>query len=173
MLRRSLVLVAAAAFSASATADLAACGDKFLRAGRSARSSGYAAIHRANILIYKPSGTAKGLKEFESILKRAGHKAVALQDGAQLSSALASAKYDVIIADYADAPLVSGQFDGAMSQPGILPILHKPTADQEAQVRKSYHCIIKPESMTKYDALAQIDHVMELRLKGAPPATAR
>jgi len=35
------------------SADLSACGDKFLRVGRSARFKGYAAVHPASILIYK------------------------------------------------------------------------------------------------------------------------
>lgn len=173
MFRRCFVVVTVAAVVGSASADLNACGDKFVRAGRSARARGYAAIHPASILIYKPTATAKGLKEFESLLKKAGHKPVALQDGAGLSQALSSAKYDVVIADYADATVINEQVRSASAKPGLLPILHNPTKAEEEQVAKQYRCIIKPEKMTKYDALAEIDHVMELRLKAAATASTK
>ncbi len=169
MLRRLLVFVTAAAVVGSTAGDLNACGDKFVRAGRSARTRGYAAIHPASILIYKPTATAKGLKEFESILKKAGHRPVALQDGAGLSQALSSTKYDVVLADYADALLISEHVRAAAVKPGLLPILDKPTKAEEAEATKQYHCVINVEKMTKYDALEQIDHLMELRMKAAAP----
>jgi hypothetical protein len=173
MLRRLLAFVTVAAVVSSLSGDLSACGDKFVRAGRSARTKGYAAIHPASILIYKPTATAKGLKEFESILKKAGHRPVALQDGAGLSRALASTKYDVVLADYADAPLISEHVRAVLAKPDLLPILEKATKAEEAEVVKQYHCVINIEKMTKYDALEQIDHLMELRVKSAAAATAK
>jgi CheY-like chemotaxis protein len=173
MWQRVLAGLIVAAVGASASTDLRACGDKFLRAGRSARTKGYAAVYPAAILIYKPNATAKGLQEFESLLRKAGHKPVALKDGAALSQTLTSAKYDVIIADYADTELIKGQFSSASAEPGLLPILHNASKAQEAEVAKHYHCVLKPEKMTKYDALEQIDHVMELRRKSMTGAAAK
>lgn len=170
MFRRGLVVFTMAAVAGSASADLNACGDKFLRAGRSARTKGYAAVHPASILIYKPNATARGLQEFESLLKRAGHKPVALKDASLLSQALTSAKYDVVIADYADATAIKGQFRAGSAEPGLLPILSNPSKAQEAEAAKHYHCVLKPEKMTKYEALDEIDHVMALRRKGSTPA---
>jgi hypothetical protein len=173
MFRRALVVFTAAVVVGSASADVSACGDKFLRAGRSARAKGYAAVHPAAILIYKPAATAKGLKEFESLLKKAGHKSVTLQDGAGLSQALSSAKYDVVITGYADATIINEEVRAAAGKPGLLPILHRPTKAEEAEVAKHYRCVIKPEKMTKYEALEQIDHVMELRLTGTTASAAK
>jgi hypothetical protein len=173
MLRRLLVVGTVAAVVGSASADLGACGDKFVRAGRSARAKGYAAIHPASILIYKPNATAKGLKEFESLLRKAGHKPFALKDAAGLAQTLSSAKYDVIIADYADTTTIKEQFLSASAEAGLLPILHNPTKAQEAEVGKQYHCVLKPEKMTKYDALEEIDHLMQLRLKRTTVAAAK
>ena len=162
---RSLVVGIVAAAVCFASAELGACGDKFVRAGRSAKARGYAAIHPASILLYKPNATAKGLKEFESLLRKAGHKPFALKDGAELSRALASTKYDVVIADYADTTAIRAQFPSASVEPGLLPILHNPTKAQADEAAKHFHCVLKPEKMTKYDALEEIDHLMQLRLK--------
>jgi hypothetical protein len=170
MLRRVIIVGTMAAIVSAGSPDLSACGDKFVRAGRSARTKGYAAIHRASILIYKPNGSAKGLKLFEGQLKNAGHTPVALTDEAALSRALASTKFDVVIADYANTAMLRERFRAVSADPGVLPILHEPTKAQETEARKQYHCIIKPEKMTEYDALEEIDHLMQLRLKPAAAA---
>jgi hypothetical protein len=151
--------------AALSVADLSACGDKFLRAGRSARTKGYAAVYPASILIYKPTATPKGLKEFETLLKKAGHRPVALTDVSALTAAVSSAKYDLVIADYSDRALVKEHFRAVSAEPGFLPILHNPTKAQEAEVAKQFPHLLKPEKMTKYDALDEIDHVMESRRK--------
>ena len=172
MFRRVFVGAAVVAVFASVSADLNACGDKFLRAGRSARVRGYAAIHPASILIYKPTGTAKGLKEFQALLKRAGHKSVAVQHAGGLSQAFDAEKYDVIIADYAAADNIKEELRSIPSKPGYLPVLSNPTKAMAAEASKEYVCLIRPDAMTKYDALAQIDHLMERRLKETTAAAA-
>jgi hypothetical protein len=172
MFRRIFVGAAVVATFASGSADLSACGDKFLRAGRSQRSRGYAAIHPASILIYKPTATPKGLKEFQALLKRAGHKSVTVQNAGGLSQAFATAKYDVVIADYADAANIKVELQSIPSKPGYLPVLSNPTKAMAADASREYVCLIRPDAMTKYDALAQIDHLMEQRLKETTAAAA-
>ena len=174
MLRRVFASAVVAAIVASGSADLSACGDKFLRIGRSARFRGYAAVHPASILVYKPTNsTPAGVREFETLLKRAGHKPVFLENGAALRQAVAAAKYDVVIADYADAGKIKDEIQSVPSRPELLPILNKPTRAVEAEAEKAYHCLIKPHAMSKYDALAEIDHLLELRLKGGTQPAAR
>ena len=155
--------------------DLSACGDKFLRIGRSARFRNYAAVHPVSILVYKPSNaTPQGIKEFEAILKRAGHKPVVVEHGSRISQALSAAKFDVVIADYVDTMRIKEELQAVPSQPGILPILNEPTKAVAAQAEKEYRCLIKLHTMTKNDALAEIDRLMELRLNGnSVPAAAR
>ena len=59
----SLILIA---MFAAGSVDLGACGDKFLRVGRSARFRRYAAVYPASILIYKPvDATPAGMKEIK------------------------------------------------------------------------------------------------------------
>jgi len=155
----------------SSGTDLTACGDKFLRIGRSARFRGYAATHPASILFYKPrNSTAAGVQEFEALLKRAGHKPLTVENGSGLSQIFAAASYDIVIADYADAGKLKEELRSVPSNPGLLPILYKPTKAVAAGAQKEYQCLIKPETMTKYDALAEIDRLMVLRQKGTTAA---
>ena len=170
MFRRVLAGVAAALVAAAASADLAACGDKFLRVGRSQRNRNYAAVHPVSILVYTPAATATGLKEFETILQKAGHSTVGVRDRALLPKALAAARYDLIITSYADATALRQQLDRGPGVPALLPILGKPTRLEEQQAVEQYRCVIKLGG-TKFDALAEIDHLMDLRARegqGAP-----
>jgi len=167
MRRRAIAVAATAAVLFCISADLGACGDKFLRVGRSARFRRYAAVHPAAILIVKPvHATAAGIDEFKALLTQAGHRPVAIDSRADITSVLASAQYDLVIADYADAGQVRNTLQTASSKPAVLPILYKPTKAVEAEADKQYVCLIKPHAMTKYDALAEIDRLMGLKLSG-------
>ena len=173
-MRRVFVVVVVTAVMAAVSADLDACGDKFLRVGRSARFRRYAAVHPAAILIYAPAdSTPAGIKEFEAILKRAGHRPVALPNGGDLSQALAAAPFDLVIADYGDSTKIRDGLRGVPSRPGLLPILYKPSKAIAEQAEREYTCLIKPHAMTKYDALAEIDRLMELRQRATPAPMAR
>jgi len=142
--------------------DLSACGDKFLRVGRSGRFRRYAAVHPAAILIYSPANSTRaGIDELKALLKRAGHKAVALDRAASVAAALAASPYDVVIADYPDADRLKADLQSAASQAALLPILNKPSKAVEAEAIRQYAFAIKPDAMTKYDALAEIDRLME------------
>jgi hypothetical protein len=164
-MRRALI-IGVTAIVITASVDLGACGDKFLRVGRSARFRRYAAVHPATILIYPPEhSTRAGIEELKALLKQAGHRPVAVESRTSVVNALAAAQYDIVIADYADAGQIRGDIQAASSKPEILPILYKPTKAVEAEAEKQYTCLIRPDAMTKYDALAEIDRLIELRSK--------
>jgi ABC-type amino acid transport substrate-binding protein len=169
-MQRAFVIALIAAATAGSV-DLGACGDKFLRVGRSARFRRYAAVHPASILIYKPvDSTPGGIEEFKALLKRAGHEPVAVDNGTSVAGALAAGQYDVVIADYADADRIKDDLQAAPSKPGLLPILYKPSKAVELEAEHQYACLIKPHVMTKYDALAEIDRFMQLQPHGASTA---
>jgi hypothetical protein len=168
---RILTIIAVAAVMAIVTADLDACGDKFLRVGRSARFRRYAAVHPAAILIYTPAdSTPAGIKEFEAILKRAGHRPVTLPNGADVAQALAAAPYDLVIANFSDSDRIRDGLRGSASPPSLLPILYKPTKAVADLAERQFICLIKPDAMTKFDALAEIDRLMQQRLQTMPAA---
>jgi CheY-like chemotaxis protein len=169
-MRRALLIGLITALSC-ASVDLGACGDKFLRVGRSARFRRYAAVHPAAILIYTPAhATRAGIEELKTLLAQAGHRPEAIASGASLPNALAAARYDLVIADYADAARIRSALGTAASKPEILPILYKPTKAVEAEAEKQYTCLIKPHAMTKFDALAEIDRLMQQKLDASPAA---
>lgn len=144
--------------------DLSACGDKFLRMGRSARFLRYAAVHPAAILIYRPvNSTRAGIDELKALLKRAGHKPVVLNRTASVSAALTASAYDVVIADYVDADRMNADLQSAASRAALLPILNQRGKDIEHAATRQYPFVIKPHAMTKFDALAEIDRLMESR----------
>jgi hypothetical protein len=168
---RGVFIIGLIATLTAASVELGACGDKFLRVGRSARFHRYAAVHPATILIYKPvNSTPAGIEALTTILKQAGHKPVAIDNGTGFVGALNAAEYDLVIADYGDASQIKKDLQSAPSKPVLLPILYKPTKAVEAEAEKQYACLIKPHAMTKYDALAEIDRLMQLKLAGSPTA---
>ena len=144
--------------------DLGACGDKFLRVGRSARFRRYAAVHPAGILIYRPVNSDRaGIDDLKALLKRAGHKPVVLDRTASVAAALAASPYDVLIADYLDADRLKVDLQSAASPAVLLPILTQPTKEIEIAATRQYPFLIKLHTMTRYDALAEIDRLMESR----------
>jgi hypothetical protein len=172
--RRSVLAGGVMAILAAASADLVACGDKFLRVGRSARLRRYGAAYPASVLVYRPlNSTKKGIQEFEALLKRAGHRPVTVPNGTDVMRALAAGQYDLVIADYSDARRISNDLESVSSRAVLLPILYKPTKTVEREAAQQYAHIIKPHAMTTYDALAEIDGLMELSRKRAPVTASR
>lgn len=172
MFRRLVVSGLAAAMCLAFWTDLSACGDKFMRVGRSPSGRRYAALHPSSILIYRPAGsTAAGMTSFEKLLKQAGHAPRILQRGEGVAPALATANYALLIADYADVDMLKGHLAGAASMPAILPIVGKADKAVEARIKNEYHCLIRPRAMEPNDALVEIDHAIDVRLKGLNRAT--
>jgi DNA-binding NtrC family response regulator len=163
-MRRRVFITGLIAATAAGSIDLGACGDKFLRVGRSARFRRYAAVHPAGILIYSPrNATRAGIDELKALLKRAGHNAVALERNASVSAALTASPYDVVITDYLDADRLKSDLQTASSRAALLPILNTPNKAIETEAMRQYAFLIKPHAMTKFDALAEIDRLMESR----------
>ena len=83
-----------------------------------------------------------------------------------LSQTFDSARYDLVIAAYADAGGRSRHSSSPIpSRPDVLPILDNPTKAVVAEAEKSYPFLLKTRAMNKFDALAEIDHLMSQRLR--------
>jgi hypothetical protein len=173
MRRGTLAVTALAAALVGNVVDLDACGDKFLRVGRSPRLQNYASIHPSSILVYQPARPdAKGVKAFEKMLSRAGHKPVFVTHGTDISRAVTDGSYALVIVNYSDAATVGVQLRSLPAGPDVLPILNGPSKSVLAQARAEYHCLLTPHNMTERDALEEIDHAIEVRLKGIVPPDA-
>jgi hypothetical protein len=164
---RRIVVVALGAVIVLATAELDACGDKFLRPGRSSRMRSYAAMYRASILLY-PSAKASPdvVSAWEKMLKHAGHTSHVVKNG-DLVGTIANGKYDLIISDYRDAAKIAETFHAMRVAPDIVPILSNASKATTDEIKKTYEHVIDTNAMDRYQALAEIDHVMEVRVKSS------
>jgi hypothetical protein len=166
--RRLVVAGVAAGLLALAYADVSACGDKFMRPGRSVSNRRYAALHPSSILIYRAArSNSAGIATFEEMLKRAGHATHVLEHGADVAPILATGKYSLVIAEYSDVDALKRTIDLAPARPGILPVLFDSNKTVEAQLKKDFHCLLTPRAMDDNQALAEIDHALDMRLKGS------
>jgi len=173
---RKLVVVAVTVCAglACASVDLGACGDKYARVGQSSRLKGYAPLYPASILVYSPAGAKKDdVKEFEALLTRAGHKPTFVPHGGDLEKALAAGKYDLVIVHYPDAGAVRDRVRSTPGAPALVPILPDKLKKLEPQVHKDYHFVITPYSMSKWDALEELDHAMDVRLKATSTGSSK
>lgn len=163
-MRRRTFIAGVMAAVLGTSIDLSACGDKFLRAGRSARLRRYGAVHPSAILIYTPvNATRKGINELKAFLKRAGHKPVAITHGASVAAALKASRYDVLMADYRDTDRLRAEMKSVVTAPALLPILNTTSKTIEREAMQQYAYLLRPHVMTKYDAVDEIDRLLEAR----------
>jgi hypothetical protein len=172
MLRRLSLVFLIVITVASAGTDIFACGDKFLRVGRSARFRGYASVHPSSILVYAPRWTRHGIADFEQMLKHGGHKPVTVTTTDAMSHAVVGGKYDVVITSYADADAVTKELQALPSRPALMPVVYKATKTETAEAAAKYRCLLRPEKMTAFQALEEIDRLIDLRLKDVVATTA-
>jgi DNA-binding NtrC family response regulator len=135
-----------------------------------ARFSQIKPLHPAAILVYHgQSASAPLIRALASqpAFKKAGHRFQLVEDSAGLDSALKAGKYDVVMADVANAGELSQQVSAAASKPVVLPVAFKASKDEQSAAQKKYHCLLKaPSDSETY--LAAIDQAMQWKLKGAP-----
>jgi hypothetical protein len=148
-----------------------ACGDKFLLLGRSIRyEEAYAAKHPASVLVYqnRTTGFSKVGPEVFTILKKAGHRPVAVEGPAALREALNAGSYDVVLADIADIEGVDVEVAASKaSNPHaiVLPVVYNPTGKELEAAEKQYQCLLQAKGKDRY-FLAVVNEVVRTRAKG-------
>jgi hypothetical protein len=124
MNRRIAPVALVAAFALLTGPNLFACGEKYLVAGRGTRYQRPKNFRTASILIYAnpSSGLEAALQKLpvETVLKREGHRATTVASAEQLSTALASGRFDVVLAASSDAPAVERLLGGRPDAPIVL-----------------------------------------------------
>lgn len=147
-----------------------ACGDKLMLLARGARfGQVYSRSHPASVLAYmrQDSSVPVVVRDLEhnSALKQAGHKLQVVEDRTALDEALKTGKYDLVLADVADAESLEQQVRSAPSSPMMLPVVYKPSKAEETAAGKKFRFVLKaPGNAERY--LAAIDKAMEQKLKG-------
>jgi hypothetical protein len=164
-MRRPVAVTTALLLGAAAAL---ACGDKLMLI-MGARSGLIKPVHPAMILAYPgrlASATVIRSLELQPALKKAGHKIQVIEDPAALDSALKGGKYDVVVADIANAAELSLQLPAAPGRPVLLPVAFKAPKEEMTAAQKRYHCLLKaPGDVENY--LSAIDQAMDWKLKAA------
>ena len=140
-----------------------ACGDKLLAMARAmSLFKAYKPWKNASILVYSVrKDSAIKDKNFQSSLTQAGHKIKAIDNPSQLDRTLSAGKYDLVVADIADAAALKQHLASLSMGPSVLPVLYKPAKEEVAVAEKQYGVVIKaPAAFTEH--LEAIDQMMKL-----------
>jgi ABC-type amino acid transport substrate-binding protein len=161
-MRRSLILLGLLLLAAVAWA----CGDKLMLV-MGARSSRIKPAHPALILAY-PGQTASATLirdlRLQPAVKKAGHRIQVVEDATGLDNALKGGKYDLVMADVANANELSQRVLSAPSKPVLLPVAFQASKEEQSAAQKKYHCLLKaPSNPENY--LVAIDQAMDWKLK--------
>jgi DNA-binding NtrC family response regulator len=170
-MRKTFALVTLVLFGLGAFwKTTSACGDKFLVLGKGLRyERAKAAAHPGSILIYldnNPEDQKFGT-DLENALKKAGHQIQTVDNTSQLTTTLKSGKFDLVLLNLSDAPLLEEQIITSPSKPAVLPIIYNQTGTEVAAAGKQYDCILKAGSKNT-NVLQVVDEAVGERQKGAP-----
>ena len=97
-------------------------------------------------------------------MKKAGHRIQVVEDPAGLDNALKGGKYDLVLADVANANEVSQRVLSAPSKPVFLPVAFQASKEEQSAAQKKYHYLLKAPSKPE-NYLAAIDQAMDWKLK--------
>lgn len=101
-MKRGLLFLFVVTLMLTNVGPLAACGDKFLGAGRGPRFARvYAAIYPGRLIMYAPAkGELAGMQGLDKALRRAGHQVLVVKDLPTLTRALQDRPVDIVLADH-------------------------------------------------------------------------
>jgi hypothetical protein len=138
-----------------------ACGDKLLLLASAVRFQSRHTPHAAAVLLYVPDPARGALVDpkLESALTEAGHKLRIVGTEMDLALAVRSGRFDVVLADLADAHVLQRNMRSGPGAPVVLPALYlfAPTGQSPA----------KPQ--TRADASrASLDFGTVLKVPGRP-----
>ena len=173
-MRKSVAgLAVVALLVVQSSAPVHACGDKLLLLGRGIRFQSRHTPHAASVLLYLPAATGVGGTladpKLESALREAHHQVRAVGTRDELNAALRDGKYDVVLADVAEASEVQRIL--AAADAVVLPVVYllAPAGRAEkkadaARAEKEFSAVLQiPGRPGHYCAM--VDKAMELKLK--------
>jgi hypothetical protein len=151
--------------------DLKACGDKFLFVGRVVKyQQTITASTPGSILFYMNSASklpaAVQETKLDKLLSLAGHRVELVADTGELTRALATRRYDLLLVDAADAAQVD-QWKAAAPGLVVVPVLYHPSKTELVAAEKTYKRILKAPDKAN-DMLALVNDVIKLRAKAKP-----
>ena len=156
------------------SADVSACGDKFLVIARGTRFQ-RASVARvsASILLYAnpTSNMPKALANVpvESVLRKAGYQPTTVMSKSEFESALGRGGWDLIVLDLAEGPQMISRVRDA--SPAVLSVAYNITGGDLADARKRYQHVLKSPTRSQ-SFLDAVDEALAARpkLKDTPKA---
>ena len=123
-MKRGIWLMFVGLLLLSDVGPLAACGDKFLGAGRGPRfSKVYAAIYPGRLLLYAPAkGELAGMDGLDKALRRAGHQVMIARDLPTFTKALQDRAVDIVLVDNAHLTEAGGVAKEIAAKPSVLQV---------------------------------------------------
>ncbi|PYV95125.1 MAG: hypothetical protein DMG89_22720 [Acidobacteria bacterium] len=168
-MRRLLgVLFCCCLFLLLSVTQLMGCGDKVLALGRAVRLR-YASNHSASILLYlRPgSSTAAAMSSdvsLQSALKKSSQVLRIVNDSSQLDEALNRGKFDLLVADAADAAAIEQQLQAMAAHTVVVPVTSQLNKVEASAMAKHFHVVLKtPSKMDTY--FMALDEAMEMKAK--------
>ena len=161
--QRVIAIALCAAIGASATSQAQACGEVMYRMGGALRYHAFITRHPAEILLYADKASdaqpSAHRDEFHHSLEKAGHKVTVVDGPESLSQALATHRFDVIIAYATSLPTVNAQLAHAQREPSLIPVFQR-GGDEAA--RKQYPLALN-EDANLNQFLKTIEQTMKAR----------
>jgi len=129
------------------TADLAACGDKFLSASRGTRFQRAGLVRRpASVLVYAApsSRMAATLTQLgvADALTKVGYRPTVVTDAAAMAQQLRDGHWDLVLLDLAEAGTWLPA-NGTGPSPAIVAVAYDPTGDTMSRARRTYDGVVK------------------------------
>ena len=138
---------------AGSPSDVLACGDKFLLLGRGTRFQRLASAQRGAILVYlnPSSNLPKALSNlpFDSMLRKAGHRAAVVTVPEELARIVRRDKWDVVVIDVADGEAIKSLLSVRETSPVLLPVVDSASDNNLALVKKEYGCVLESPAKTQ------------------------
>ena len=123
-MKRGIWCLAVVALLMTNYGPIAACGDKFLGAGRGPRfSKVYAAIYPGRLLLYAPpKGELADMNGLDKALRRAGHHVMIAKDLPTFTKALQDRAVDIVLVDNAHVAEAGGIAKEIAAKPTVVPV---------------------------------------------------
>ena len=160
-----------------------ACGDKLLMLGRGIRFHSRHSPRPAAVLLYLPAAARGGGPlsdpKLESALTEAGHTVRSVSTQEELSDALRTGQYDVLLTDLAEAPDLQRTPMVVGNNPIVLPAVYLLASTSQQQVKtdtaraaKEFSLVVQVPGRPGHYCAA-VDKAMELKLKRDRSTTPR
>ena len=175
MRRASVSIALIFAFLIQSPRLLDACGDKLLMLGRGIQFQSRHSPRPAAVLLQLPAITAGSTRlsdpGLESALREAGHTVRTVVTKEELSEALRTGQFDVVVTDFSAAADLERTLAAAPIHPIVVPAVYLLSSTGQQQVRvdmasaaKQFNLVVQVPGRPGHYCAA-VDKAMELKLK--------